>query len=214
MKYFGCVACFALGCSGFGAAPSIEAKVTVHARSTDGAPLAGVVLEDAGRRIASGADGAAHLSLAGTEGERRELAVTCPEDYESPSSSLVVSIRRSSNAGSSYDYDVSCAPLRHSIVVVTRAVNGADLPLLYLGQEIGRTNEQGVLHALVRVPAGESLRVTLDTEDRALLPVSPSFDFPSVNHDEIVTVNQVFEPIVVSRPKRLVKKADNRPKRL
>lgn len=215
MRYLSCVAWLALGCSGGNVSPAVEAPLGIRAQSTDGAPLAGVVFEASGRRAVSGGDGTATLTLVGTEGERREIAVTCPEDYEAPASSLVVSIRRSPATARAYHYDVACTPLRHSAVVVTRAVGGADLPILHLGAEIGRTNREGIAHALVSVPAGESLRLTLDTSGRNLLPASPSFDFPAIDHDEILTINQVFEaPPRPKAPRRPVKRAVARPTRL
>lgn len=215
MKYFWCIGCVLLGCSG--AAPPVEAKVSVVAQSSDGSPLPGVVLETSGRRATSGADGTITLVLSGSEGERREVGVVCPEHYQASSPSLMVSIRRAADAASAYHYDVTCAPLRHSVVVVTRAINGPNLRILHLGAEIGRTNAEGVAHAIVSVPAGDSLRLTLDTRDQDLLPRSPSFDFPAVDHDELLTITQVFE--VKARPKpqlsrRAPKKAAARPTRL
>jgi hypothetical protein len=215
MKYLFGLAAFSLGCSGAGATPAIEAKVNVRAQTSDGAPLAGVLLEAGSRQAVSAADGAAYLTLSGTEGERREVSITCPDDYEAPADPLIVSIRRSADAAHAYRYEVACAPLRRSIVVVTRAVNGADLPILHLGSPIGRTNEAGIAHSWVSLPAGESLRLVLDTEGRDLLPRNPSFDFPAVDRDEIVTINQTFD--VPVRPKiwrHSVKKTPSRPTRL
>lgn len=216
MKYLSCLACLALGCSGVGATPPIEAKVNVRAQTSDGVPLAGVLLESSGRQAVSAADGTAHLTLSGSEGERREVSIVCPDDYETTASTLVVSIHRSNSAARAYHYDVACNPLRRSIVVVTRAVNGANLPILHLGSEIGRTNEAGIAHAWVSLPAGESLRLMLDTDDRDLLPRSPTFDFPAADRDEIVTINQLFDvPVRPKVSRRPAKKATtNRPTRL
>jgi hypothetical protein len=215
MKYLSCLACLALGCSGVSATPTIEAKVNVRAQTSDGVPVAGVLLEAAGRQAVSAADGTADLTLSGSEGERREVSVVCPDDYETPASTLVVSIQRS-DAARAYNYDVACTPLRRSVVVVTRAVNGANLPILHLGSEIGRTNEAGIAHASVSLPAGEPLRLMLDTDGRDLLPRSPMFDFPAADRDEIVTVTQVFEvpvrPKVSRRPAK--KTPPSRPTRL
>lgn len=177
--------------------------------------MAGVLLEASGRQAVTTAEGTADLTLSGSEGERREVSVVCPDDYETPASTLVVSIHRS-DAARAYNYDVACTPLRRSIVVVTRAVNGANLPILRLGSEIGRTNEAGIAHTWVSLPAGESLRLMLGTNDRDLLPRSPMFDFPAADRDEIVTINQVFEvPVRPKISRRPAKKATTtRPTRL
>jgi hypothetical protein len=214
MKCFWCVPWLALACSNAGASTPLEVQVSVHAQSTDGTSLAGVRLEASERRAVSGPDGAVGLTLSGSEGERREIGVTCPEDYEAASSSLVISIRRSADSTKPYHYDVTCTPLRHSVVVVARAVNGPNLPLLHLGAEIARTNEQGVAHAIIRVPAGESLRLTLDTENRGLLPEDPTFDFPAIDRDDIVTVNQIFDVPRTVKIRRPASKPKARPTRL
>lgn len=217
---FSCLvaACVAWGCSANADhAPSVQARFSVHAASTDGSGLSGVILETDERRASTGADGTAELTLAGRDGERREIRVLCPENYQSPPDPLLAAIRRPSNS-QEFRYDVLCTPLRHTVVVVARAINGSNLPILRLGREIGRTSEDGIAHALLSVQVGESLRLTLDTEQAAeLLPRSPTFDFPGVERDEIVTINQVFErppPPPKVRRFRPRKKHDSRPTRL
>lgn len=219
MKYRHFLAvCVVWGCGAKSShGPLVEGRLSFHAQSSDGSELPGVVLEAGGKRVSTTPDGTAELRLAGSEGERREIRVSCPENYQSPPEPLQATIRRPSSGSPTFRYDVVCTPLRHTVVVVARVINGSNLPILRLGSEIGRTNEDGVAHALLSVPTGESLRFTLDTDGApGLRPRSPSFDFPAVDQDEILTINQAFErprPPQVRR-RSPAKKQDNRPTRL
>jgi hypothetical protein len=216
MKYSHLTLWVACGCSSAGSDPSVQSRLSVRTQSTDGTALAGVILELDGHRVTSDADGAIALTVSGNEGERREISVVCPENYEASSPRLTISVRKPTSASKSYAYEVSCTPLRHEVVIAVRAIRGPDLPVLYLGSEIARTNEDGVAHALVTVPAGESLRITLASDEGGLLPRNPTFDFPAVERDEVLSISEVFEPI--PQPKalrvRATKKADDRPRRL
>jgi hypothetical protein len=206
-----------LGCNGTGnTAPTVDFPITIRAQVPDGSGLADVVLESQGKKARTGANGAVDFTLSGIEGERREVSVACPEDYQAPPEPLSVSIRKLGAAARSYHYDVLCVPLRHTVVIVTRAINGRNLPILRLGREIGRTNQDGIAHTLLNVPAGESIRLTLDTESEELSPRSPSFDFPAVERDQILTINQTFALPFVPKatPRRPLKKHEDRPTRL
>ena len=217
MKYAPWTLWLACSCGVAGRGPSVESRLSVRAQSTEGLPLAGVVLEVDGRRFTSGADGTLTFPLTGKEGERRDIRVACPENYQPSSPRLTVSLRKPS-AAQAFHYDVSCIPLRHDVVVAVRAIRGPNLAVLYLGSTIARTNEAGVAHALVNVPAGESFRLTLLSEGEGLLPRNPSYDFPGVERDDIFSISEVFAPIPppkVSRtrtPKQT--KPDDRPQRL
>jgi hypothetical protein len=219
MKYrYLWVGCVVWGCGAKSSHdPRVEGRLSFHAQSSDGSQLSGVVLEAGGKRVSSAPDGTAELRLAGSEGERCEIRVSCPENFESPPEPLQATIRRPSNVSQSFRYDVVCTPLRHTVVLVARISSGSSLPILRLGSEIGRTNEDGVAHALLSVPIGESLRFTVDTDGApGLRPRNPSFDFPAVDQDEILTINQAFErprPTQVRR-RSPAKKQDSRPTRL
>ena len=219
MKYSYLALWLAYGCSSVGGSDmSVQSRLSIRAQSTDGTPLAGVVLEVDKRRATSGEDGTVSLTVTGNEGERRELSVTCPENYETSTPRLTVSVRKPTSASKTYHYDVSCTPLRHDVVIAVRATGGPGLPVVFLGSVIARTNEDGVAHALLNVPAGESLRITLESQESGLLPSNPSFDFPAVGRDEVLSISEVFEP--VPQPKvlrvrvRTTKKVDDRPQRL
>jgi hypothetical protein len=219
MRYAYCALWMLYGCNSVtGGAASIESPLIVRSQSSAGTPLAGVILEVDGRQATTGADGTVALKLTGSEGARREIAVTCPEDHQPPASPLVVSIRKPAGGAGPYHYDVVCTPLHHTVVVVGRVINGPNLPILHLGAPIGRTNRDGIAHAAFTVGAGESIRLTLDTEDTQLLPRSPSFDFPGVERDEIVTITQTFELPPEPKPVRhrpaKKREADDRPRRL
>jgi hypothetical protein len=94
-------------------------------------------------------------------------------------------------------------------VISVRVDDGPNLPVLYLGHEIARTDAFGAAHALIQVPPGEPFRLTLDTSSNpALRPASPSAELAVGEADDIV----VFEPKVA--PEKKAARRVRRPTRL
>jgi hypothetical protein len=188
-----------------------EFPVVIEAESDPGQPLANVGIVLQGRELGrTEADGSLRLRLQGEPGEKHTLSIACPPDYAAPSKPLSVALRPLIEEGSVPRYRAQCSPVMRSLVVAVRAKNGADLPLLYQGREIARTDADGVAHALVRVPPAEHLAFVLDTsapDKTQLQPYSPELTKIMPAHDDIVVFDKAFtklEPKPVRTGKRRV----------
>jgi hypothetical protein len=96
------------------------------------------------------------------------------------------------------NYATRCAPLARTVVVGVRTERGEQLPILYLGKEVGRTNDQGVSHLSLTVRPGEQVTLELDTKSRGenrpkLRPANPTLTFVAKDKDDFVALDQKFE---------------------
>jgi hypothetical protein len=173
--------------------------VDVNVTSDPGVGTPGAELVAGGQKLATtGADGRAHVSLRGTEGDAVEIAVKCPSGFQSPSDPIGLSLRRLSAGSRAPSFVARCAPLSRTVVVGIRAENGPNVPVTYLGKEVGRTDAWGAAHVVLSVKANEQVALVLDTKsgrDKApkLHPESPSLTFVAKDKDDFVSLDQKFE---------------------
>lgn len=173
--------------------------VDVNVTSDPGVGTPGAELVAAGQKLATtGTDGRAHLSLRGAEGDAVEIAVKCPSGFQSPADPIGVSLRRLSAGSRAPSFVARCAPLTRTVVVGIRAEGGPNVPVTYLGKEVGRTDASGAAHVVLSVKANEQIALVLDTKsgrDKApkLRPESPSLTFVAKDKDDFVTLEQKFE---------------------
>ena len=176
---------------------AFEAEVVVT--SDPGQGLVGAELLSDGRKLAvTGADGRARVSFRGAEGDAVEIAVRCPAGFQSPVEPIALSLRRFSSGSRGPSFATRCAPLMRTVVVGIRAEHGANLPVIYLGKEVGRTDAWGAAHVVLTVKANEQVTLGLDTksvtETRVKLrPESPTLTFMAKDKDDFVTLEQKFE---------------------
>lgn len=194
----------------------VSIRIDVDVSSDPGRGVANAEIVSRGERLAVTDDaGRATLALRGHEGDAFELAVRCPAGFESPAMPLPVSIRRLSSDSRSPHFDARCAPLQRTVVVGVRAERGPNLPVVYLGRQVARTDASGAAHVVLSVKPGESVTLTLDTKEASskLLPESPTLTFVAKDADDFVSLDQRFEvPKIVKKP--IVKPAGNRPERI
>jgi hypothetical protein len=135
--------------------------------------------------------------------------VVCPDGFESPGEPLVVAVRSQTSNAKRPVHQATCVPLKRTVVIGVRVNDGPNLPVMYLGHEIARTDSFGAAHAVIQVSAGEPFRVTLDTSSNpALRPANPSAELSVGEGDDIV----VFEPKVA--PEKKPTRRMRRPTRL
>jgi hypothetical protein len=184
--------------------------VDVNVTSDPGIGTPGAQLVAGGRTLATtGPDGRAHVSLRGAEGDAIEIAVKCPTGFQSPPDPIGVSLRRLSAGSRAPSFVARCAPLSRTVVVGIRAENGPNVPVTYLGKEVGRTDASGAAHVVLSVKANEQVALVLDTKsggDKApkLRPESPSLTFVAKDKDDFVTLEQKFDlekPAPAPRPR-------------
>jgi hypothetical protein len=195
------------GCSAK-AAPAQPLEVTLLVVSDPGVPLADAHVLYGGKMLGStGADGTARLTLSGSEGQSFDVSVQCPEGYKSPAAPVAVTLRHLAEQGKSPRYQASCPPMMRTVVVGVAADKGPNLPVLYLGSEVARTDASGAAHVLLRLPPGEQFSLTLSTAGKhaeALRPRDPVATFTVGDKDEVFVFNPHF---TVEHPVRFVRRS-------
>jgi hypothetical protein len=194
---------FELGCSSLTPAPPPPQEVWVRVHSDPGRSLRDAFITYRGQKIASsGDDGVAKLKLQGHEGEVFEVSVVCPVGYTSPTKSIAITLHRLDDPTRTPEFDAACPPATRSIVVAVRAENGSNLPIVYLGREIARTDGAGAATVLFNMKPDEQFDLSLKTagNDR-LRPQNPVATFRVKEQDDIFTFDQKFalEPKPVVR---------------
>jgi hypothetical protein len=191
----GSLALPAAGCSALEPVPPPPLEVVVRIEGDPGRPIPGAALLYNGQKVSeSHDDGVAQIKLNGKEGETFEIAVTCPEGFQSPQRPLQVILKRLADATKKPEYDVRCLPTTRTAVVAVRAEGGANLPVLYLGREIARTDSAGAAHVLLKQKPDEPFDLVLGTaENERLRPQNPFASFVLKDRDEVFVFDQRFE---------------------
>jgi len=179
------------------------ADVVVTSDPGRGTP--GAELVAGGQKLATtDASGHARVSLQGAEGDSLEISVRCPAGFQSPPETIGLSLRRLSSGSRPPSFVARCAPLSRTVVVGIRTENGPNLPVTYLGKEVGRTDAWGAAHVVLTVKANEQVTLGLDTtlsgsesKRPRLRPESPTLTFVAKDTDDFVSLEQKFE---VERP--------------
>jgi hypothetical protein len=177
------------------AAPPLHRHaVVIQAETAGRTPLEGVEVAQRGRSLGkTGASGALRLDLAGSEGQLIELEARCPASYMPERMVVSVTLRRLHASRKLPTYRVDCQSATRTAVVAVRATNGADLPVMYLGREVARTDSSGVAHVALTLKPGERFELGLDTTGKPLVPKSPRAVFVAGSEDELVFFEQRFQ---------------------
>jgi hypothetical protein len=145
----------------------------------------------------SNENGRLELTVEGREGSTAHFGIECPEGFTPPAEPVRVPLRRSSRVP---EYDVRCSASKRTLVVAVRAVNGPNLPVLYLGNVVARTDSTGTAHVRLSTSPTEVVQLTLDTSaEPQLKPQNPSANFELSGRDRLLTFGYEF---VVDKPKR------------
>ena len=181
-------------------------RFAFHVASDPNKPLAGARLLRDGKVIASSdATGAAPFTMEGHDGETFEVTVECPSGYQSPAQPTVVMLRRLAATAVVAEYEAACTPRTRAVVVAVRGAKGHRLPVMNLGQEVGRTDASGFATVLLHLGPQEQFDLTLDTsarDDAGLRPQSPAATFSVKNSDEVVVFDPRFSEIPKPAPPR------------
>ena len=186
------------GCDSFRSKPPAPYEVVVKVEGDPGKPIEGAaILHNNAKVGVTAQDGSAMLKLRGDEGESLFFMVQCPEGHEAPSKPITVTLRRIADPTKHPEYTATCAPSMRTVVVAVRADNGPNLPVMYLGREVARTDESGAAHVMLTLRPAESFQLALKTTDEeagALLrPQDPVATFVMKNQDDIVRFDQKFQ---------------------
>lgn len=174
------------------APPPPPFKLSIKVDSDPNHPLAGAkVLHQDHEVGVTQADGRALVTLKGNEGDTAQITVRCPETNQQPPPFTVALRRLADNKVP--EYAIQCAPLLRRVVVGVRADNGANLPVMFLGSVVARTDASGAAHFALDVKPGEQFEVQLKTDENPkLLPKNPARSFVMPPRDDVVVFNQTF----------------------
>lgn len=174
--------------------------------SADTRPLPGAEVYQRERLLgATDSGGSFRMRTLGQEGATVELNVRCPAGFTSPTAPVAVPLRSVVALGgaqgqSAVETTVQCPPAQRIAAVILRAPNRGNLPVRYQGQEVTRTDPQGVAHMIFRVPANEVLTFQLDTTAQPLLrPQNPLLNVTTHATDDVYVVTQNFEVQALTR---------------
>lgn len=175
--------------------PPVE--VLVKVTGDPGRPLKGANVLFSGKTIATtDAEGSAKLTLSGNEGDNYDVTVKCPVGFQSPTKPISITLHRFAEPSKTPEYEASCPPTTRTIVVAVRAENGANLPVLYLGRVIGRTDASGAATVLLEnLDADSQFELTLDTSEKGnevLKPQNPTSTFTIKRSDDVFTFDVKF----------------------
>ncbi len=183
----------ALGCGKqLEPAPVPAFKFSLRVDSDPNRPLAGAKVLHQDKEVGvTQADGRALVALSGNEGDQAQLVVKCPETNQQPAP-IVVALRRLAD-GRVPEYAIACPPLVRRVVVGIRADGGGNLPVVFLGNVVARTDSSGAAHFALDVKPGEQFEVQLKTDENPkLLPKNPGRSFVMPARDDVVVFNQTF----------------------
>ncbi|APS00519.1 hypothetical protein BCY86_07405 [Pajaroellobacter abortibovis] len=187
---------FLTGCLSLEPAPPPPHVIAIYVTSDPGIPVAGADLLLQGKPIAkTDAKGIAKLALRGTEGQNVDIQISCPASFTSPTQPLQITLFRLIDPLKIPQYDARCLPRKRTIVVIVRAENGPNLPILHLNREIGRTDTNGVNHVLVRMKPNDEFLLTLSTQEKGnegLHPQNPKATFRVKDQDDIFVFDVKF----------------------
>ena len=171
--------------------------VVIQVESDPGKAVEGAsILLGANKVASTDAAGKAELKLRGEEGEAIIFSVKCPDGHQNPKP-IAVTLRRIADPTARPEYQLSCPPQTRTIAVAIRADEGPNLPVVYLGREIARTDASGAAHISLKMRPDEAFQIMLKTsateEGRQLRPQDPVATFRMKHHDDVVTFNQEFK---------------------
>ncbi len=154
------------------------------------------------------AQGSFRMRMAGAEGAVVEVTVRCPEGFVSPSDAVrvplrsAVSLDRNAQA-TGIETTVQCPPDQRVAAVIVRTPSRPNLPVMYQGREVTRTDPQGVAHMIFKVRPRDVLAFRIDTTGQPQLrPASPTFTVATRDADDVYVSTLNFEETAAPRPAR------------
>jgi hypothetical protein len=167
----------------------------MYVMSDPGVPIPGAqVIVGGSAQNLTDAAGNARIVSYGREGDRIDVLVKCPEDYESPEAPLSIGLRRLAKGSPVPHFEVRCPPTRRTTVVGFRVENGPNLPVQYLGRTVARTDASGAAVFALRLKPAEQVEISLDTSDapEGIRPQNPPFTFVAKAVDDFIVFDQTF----------------------
>jgi hypothetical protein len=170
-------------------------EVQINVFSDPGVPIPGAqIIVGGSAQSLTDASGNARILSYGHEGDRIDVVVKCPDDYESPDAPLSIGMRKLTKGSPTPHFEVRCPPTRRTTVVGFRVENGPNIPVQYLGRTVARTDSSGAAVFALRLKPAQQVEVSLDTTDapEGIRPQNPTFTFVAKAVDDFVVFDQTF----------------------
>jgi len=193
-----------LGCGRLSLEPNTKQafEVMVRATTPQGQPVKGAQLLLDNKAVGSTIDdGSAVMKFVANEGESYDLVVQCPQGFQAPQKPIRVTLRKLADSKRP-EFATSCAPSSQVLVVAVRAEGGANLPVMYLNNEIGRTDDSGAANVALRlapIEVFDNKPATTETGAETLRPQNPTMTFTVKDRDDIVHFEQKFTREVIRK---------------
>ena len=170
-----------------------RANVTVHSEETRG-PVEGASIRVNGQAVgATSSEGLVELSVSGIAGDKFHVELACPEGYQPPTPDSQDVFVTPTLRGAPPQLVFHCESATRKAVVNVRADNGPNLPVRYLGREIGRTDARGTAMVTIDTAPGDTFELVLDTTgSKTLHPQSPALSFRVDNKASTFVFAQKF----------------------
>lgn len=185
-----------VGCEAVETPPPPPQIVGVRVFSDPGRPIEGAALVFNGKEVAkTREDGLGQIKLNGRDGDAFQVIVRCPEGYASPLQPILVKLRRLADPRQFPEFSATCPPSSRRVVVAVRAENGPNLPVVYLGREVAKTDDSGAAHVFLELKPGDQFDLMLSTKDESkkeLKPQNPVASFSVAQQDDVFLFNQKF----------------------
>jgi hypothetical protein len=147
--------------------------------------------------------GSVTLRVRGREGDVVAVELGCPAAHRAPADPLFVPLRRLLDSNVVPEFAAQCTPTTRTLIVALRAEGGANVPVLYLGRELVRTDAFGAAHLMLDVPVDEVVELSLNTEEQPeLRPISPILRVQATRDEYLVAVSQTFAQRRPDKPAR------------
>ena len=191
---------------------SQRANVTVHSEETRG-PVAGASIRVNGQPGGStSSEGLVELKVNGIAGDKFHVELVCPEGYRPPTPDAQDIFVTPTLGGPPPQLVFHCESATRKATVNVHADNGPNLPVRYLGREIGRTDSHGLAKVTIDTAPGDSFELVLDTSAaKTLHPQSPALSF---RVDDKTSVFAFAQNFTVDKPRAKARSKPTVPKQL
>jgi len=187
-------------------------KIIVSSLDDDGATLSDVRVAVNGKEVGStGPEGGLAIKILAHPGKVVRIQTKCPKAFRDSRDvkTLKLQVFERNEPVNTLRVTSVCKPRTRTAAVLVRAPGWANLPVLWRGQAVGKTDKNGVAHILMaKMSPKTRFQLTLDTSSKPRLrPKSPSATFALADADRAFTFEQRLEELPAPKKRRRRRKA-------
>jgi hypothetical protein len=171
-------------------------EILLKVNTDNNVPVQGAILQLREQTVGTtGPEGSSVLKFTANEGESFDIAVKCPTGLQSPPKAVLITLRKLADVTRRPEFTAACPSATKVVVVAVRADGGPNLPVMYLGNEVGRTDQSGAANVALRLAPNDTFELQLNTSDKSnerLRPQNPSLSFTMKEKDDVVVFETKF----------------------